>query len=137
MKGSQSYASVRPSPCSTSRRAALRMANGRRRSTITDECRDFDVPLRRKKAFPNPHSFSQNPYFCPAIIPETLSIYSVQLCIYAFYIKIPWEFRLEGYHICFLSAHFYPFHSLQIVCRYSKFVLYKEPTRCNLGSIVY
>jgi hypothetical protein len=65
---------VRPSPCSNSRRAALRMASGRRSSTITDECRDFDVPLRRKKAFPDPHFFSQNPYFCPAIILGTLSV---------------------------------------------------------------
>jgi len=65
---------VRPSPCSTIRRAAIRMASGRRPSTIIDECRDFDVPLRRKKAFPDPRSFSQNPYFCPGIILETLSL---------------------------------------------------------------
>jgi len=116
-------ASVRPSLCSTSRRAALRMASGRGRSAITDECRDFDVPLRRKKPFPDPRSFSQNPYFCPAIIPETLLLlFCSTLYIRLLYKKIPWDFRLEGHHIYFLSAHFYPVYSLQIVYRHIKFL---------------
>jgi hypothetical protein len=116
--------SVRRSPCSTSRRATLKMASGMRLSTITDECCDFDVPMRRKKAFPDPRSFSQNPYFCPAIIPETLSVFfcsTLYICL-LYKNSVGPPPRGTSYRICFLSAHFFPFHSLQIVCRYIKFL---------------
>jgi len=35
--------------------------------------------------------------------------YFVQPCIYVFFIKIPWEFRLEGHLICFSSSTFIHF----------------------------
>ena len=58
---------------------------------LTDERRYFDAPPLRKKAFLGPRSFSQNPYFCPAIIPESLSVlFCSTLYICLLYKQIPW-----------------------------------------------